>query len=279
MSNPASNPLFKHFGQPAIYLNLPSKGQYWPEGSIDYPATGDIPVYPMTVKDEVTLKTPDTLMNGHGMVTVITSCCPNIKDPLKIPICDLDAILIGIRIASYGSDMAITTKCPTCEEPNDNVVDLPTLLDSMPVPTYNDCRIGELTLKFKPQKFESLNTANMALFEQQRLIQQISASSDLTEEQKQEELNKMLPRITDLSVKSLSQAISEIHTDDGVAVQDPTHIREFIENADRKTFDSIKKQIEETAQTNKLSPITIKCDSCQKEYKSELNFENSNFFV
>ena len=61
MSNPASNPLFKHFKQPAIYLNLPSKGQYWPEGSIDYPATGDIPVYPMTVKDEITLKTPDAL--------------------------------------------------------------------------------------------------------------------------------------------------------------------------------------------------------------------------
>jgi hypothetical protein len=119
----------------------------------------------------------------------------------------------------------------------------------------------------------------MALFEQQRLIQQISASSDLTEEQKQEELNKMLPRITDLSVKSLSQAIAEIHTDDGVVVQDPTHIREFVENADRKTFDRIRQQIEETANANKLSPITIKCNSCQEEYKSELNFENSNFFV
>ena len=58
MTNPASNPLFKHFRQPAIYLKLPSEGQVYPDGTIDYPVTKEIPVYPMTVKDELTLSTP-----------------------------------------------------------------------------------------------------------------------------------------------------------------------------------------------------------------------------
>jgi hypothetical protein len=277
MSNPALNPLFKHFRQPAIYLNLPSKGQYWPEGSIDYPASGDIPVYPMTVKDEITLKTPDALMNGEGMATVIRSCCPNIKDPFEIPICDLDAILIGIRIASYGDEMDITTTCPSCNEKNDNAVELSALLDRLPPPVYGQEKIGGVTIKFKPQKFQSINISNMASFEQQRLIQQIGSSSTLTEEQKQQQLNDMLPKITDLSVQTLLYAIKSISTDED-EVTDIKFIREYIENADTKTFEKIRDHIEKIARTNKIEPLNIKCSSCEKTYKTELNFENSSFF-
>ncbi len=53
MANPANNPLFKHFRQPAIYLKLPGQGRFWPEDAIDIPPTGEIPVYPMTVKDGI----------------------------------------------------------------------------------------------------------------------------------------------------------------------------------------------------------------------------------
>jgi hypothetical protein len=71
-----SNPLAKHFRQPAIYLRLPSQGQYWPENAITLPVTGELPVYPMTTKDEITLRTPDALINGTGVVSVIESCIP-----------------------------------------------------------------------------------------------------------------------------------------------------------------------------------------------------------
>ena len=55
------NPLAKHFRQPAIYLQLPSGGKYWPDGSIDLPLNGQIPVYPMTTRDEISIRTPDAL--------------------------------------------------------------------------------------------------------------------------------------------------------------------------------------------------------------------------
>ena len=73
MANPAINPLSGHFRQPAIYLKLPSRGHFYPDNGIDLPVTGDIPVYPMTVRDELTLKTPDALMNGVGVINVIKS--------------------------------------------------------------------------------------------------------------------------------------------------------------------------------------------------------------
>ena len=48
------------------------------DGAIQIPTTR-IPVLPMSTRDEITINTPDALMNGQGVVDMIHSCCPNIK--------------------------------------------------------------------------------------------------------------------------------------------------------------------------------------------------------
>ncbi|NDB58023.1 hypothetical protein EB001_06220, partial [bacterium] len=106
------NPLAKHFRQPSVYLKLPSGGKYWPEGTINLPANGEVPIMAMTTKDEITIRTPDALMNGQGVVDLIQSCCPNITNAWAMPTIDSDAILVAIRIATNGSNMDIDSKCP-----------------------------------------------------------------------------------------------------------------------------------------------------------------------
>ena len=277
MANPANNPLFKHFRQPSIYLKLPSGGQYWDDDAIDLPTSGEIPIYPMTVKDEIILKTPDALMNGEGMIKVIESCCPNIKDAWKIPVCDLDPILISMRLASYGNDMDIRSICPKCDEANENVLDLSLLLDNYKMPSYGSIKLNKLTVTFKPQYFATLNKANLVAYEQQRLLN-IIGSSDLTEEQKSTEFNKILPKITEMNVENIIASLFSITTEDGTVVKEERFIREFIDNCERKTYDAIKTKIEEESINNRIEPVQINCVSCEHEYKSTLNFENSNFF-
>jgi len=278
MANPAQNPLFKHFRQPAIYLKLPSLGAYWPDSAIDMPATGEIPIYPMTVRDEITLKTPDALMNGEGMATTIQSCCPSIKDPWKIPACDLDAILIGIRLASYGSDMDIESTCPDCREKNDNVVNLRVLLDSLPPPIYDSLHIDDLTFTLKPQAFETMNNASIMLFEQEKLIDTIT-NSTISDEEKKKQFNQIMPKLTDLNVMSLVNSIESITLDDGTAVVEQKYIKEFIDNCDRKIFVAVKEKIENNNKANKLPPLSIACEHCNKNYSTDLNFEASSFFA
>lgn len=278
MANPATNPLFKHFRQPAIYLRLPGQGRFWPEGALDVPVTGEIPVYPMTVKDEITIKTPDALMNGVGVADVIQSCCPNIKDAWKTPSCDLDAILIAIRLASYSNEMDIETNCPSCKAENSNVVDLRVLLDNLRVPDYDPVSLQGLTFNFKPQAFETLNTANMILFEQRRLLDTIT-NSELPDEEKSKQFNLVFPKLTDMNIMSLVNCIESIVTEDNLIVAEVKHIKEFIENCDRNVYNEIKTQIESLIKDNKLSPLEITCTECDTTYKSELNFDNSNFFV
>lgn len=278
MSIAANNPLFKHFRQPAIYLRLPSGGAYWDENAVDLPVTGEIPVYPMTVKDEITFKTPDALMNGEGMITVIQSCCPHIKNAWKIPAIDLDAIMISIRIASYGSNMDINTKCPHCSEENLNTVDLNMLLDLLPGPNFPEKTIGNLTFKFKPLLFEKMNQSNLYAFEQQKLIMAIT-SSELSEEQKLEQFKEMFPKITDLNIANIVNAIESVTTADGTVVTEEKFIKEFIYNCETALFNEIKTALEEISTANKLQAMEITCDSCTKEYKTDLNFEEANFFV
>ena len=113
MTNTATaNPLQKYFRQPKIYLSLPSQGQYYDNNSIDLLENNEYPVYAMTAKDELTMKTPDALLNGAATVEIVKSCIPNIVNPWAMPSIDLDAILIAIRVATYGETMEITTKIP-----------------------------------------------------------------------------------------------------------------------------------------------------------------------
>jgi len=275
MSKP--NPLFKHFRQPAIYLKLPSNGKFWPAGSIDIPPTGELPVFPMTVKDEIALKTPDALMNGAGVADTIKSCIPNIVDPYVCPTVDLDAILIAIRLASYGNGMDITTTCPHCRESNENKINLTGLLDSIRLAGYEDKSMDGLHFKFKPQTFTAMNTANLLAFEEQKLLAVISADN-MDDMQKNDAFKASFKRLTDLSVQTIINSIESIATEEGIVVKDAEEIKEFLENCNRQTYDDIKKQIDEYGQANKLNPLNMTCEHCEKPYKSDITFDQSNFF-
>jgi hypothetical protein len=277
MANPANNPLFKHFRQPAIYLKLPGQGRFWPDDALDMPPTGEIPVYPMTVKDEITIKTPDALMNGVGVIDTIQSCCPNIKNAWKIPATDLDAILIAIRLASYGAEMDIASNCPECKEENSNVIDLCVLLDNIKIPNYIPITIEGLTFNFKPQAFETMNNTNIMLFEQRKLLDTIT-NSELSDEEKTKQFNLIFPKLTEMNVLSLVYCIESIVTEDGKEVSEFKFIKEFIENCDRNVYAEIKSKIDEFIQSTKPDALTIECSECKNTYSSELNFDNANFF-
>ena len=130
MTNIEPNPLMKHIRQPKIYIKLPSGGKYWPKGAVEIPETGELPVLPMTARDEITFKTPDALINGQATVDVIQSCIPDIKNAWEIPSIDLDVILIAIRRASYGDSLEMSHKIPGTAIDKDYALDLIQIYDS-----------------------------------------------------------------------------------------------------------------------------------------------------
>ena len=185
----SNNPLSQYFRQPSIYLKLPSQGRYYPDGTLNMPENGEVPVYPMTAIDEITQRTPDALFNGSAVATVIKSCVPNIIDPWAIPAVDIDSILVAIRIASYGHSMDVETTCPHCQNEEAYGLDLRTVLEQMKSPNYNEPVIaGDIEIYFRPMNYKNLNDNNLKQFEEQKLLQVIPS----TELQDSEEVSAMI---------------------------------------------------------------------------------------
>lgn len=273
-----SNPLAKHFRQPAIFLKLPSQGKYWKEGSIDLPVTGDLPVYPMTTKDEITLRTPDALLNGQGVVDVIQSCCPNIKNAWEMPNNEADPILIALRIASYGSTMSINTNCSHCNAENRYDVDLNQVLDTVRFPNFEQKLTQDgLTFKFKPQTYLTANKANLAAFEEQKLLE-ILLQQSTEDDKKLAEFNTRLQKLNELNVDLLAESVEYIQTEEGEKVVNTQFIKEFFDNANSATVKEVQKSINEINKQSQIPNMRVVCDSCEKDYEVSLEFNYSSFF-
>ena len=273
-----NNPLAKHFRQPSVYLKLPSQGKYWPEDSLELSASGDLPVYPMTTRDEIVLRTPDALLNGEGVISTIHSCCPTIKNAWHMPNGDIDAVLIAIRVASYGNEMEINSKCPHCENQTSHTVDLNIVLDRVRFPDYSKTMVCEgITIKLKPQSYEVANKANMAAFEEQKMLQNL-ITDNLEDQEKINEFNLRMNNLNDLNNDLLVGSTEYIETSDGIKVVNVAHIREFFENAQGKIVKQIKTTLESLRKQGELPALTVACDSCAKGYELKVEFDYARFF-
>ncbi len=272
------NPLNKYFRQPAIYVKLPSEGKFYPAGTLDMPTNKELPILPMTALDEVISRTPDALFNGSAVTTIFSSCVPNIKDPWSIPQIDVDLLLTAVRIASYGHEMEISSKCPHCEVENDFVLDLRTIIDRIKTPDYNNkVIIGDLELSFKPLSYFQVNESAKRQFEEQKAMQ-LSAEGSLTESEKLSVLSLALSNITKLTIDSISDSIERIKTPDGV-VEDPIFIKEFFANCDSSVFARIKDHAVALRTSTEMEQLKLNCKDCEKEYTQSFTLDMSNFFV
>lgn len=275
----SSNPLMKHFRRPAIYLKLPSRGKFWTDNSLDLPVTGDIPVYPMTSGDEIALKTPDALMNGSSIVTVIQSCCPNIKDAWQMPSIDVDATLIAIRIASYGTNMGVTTECPNCKTSGDYEINLSNTLDNIRAPDYNVPVLYEqLKIKLRPQMYFTTTQVNITNYEEQRIMQAL-ADTEISDEVRNAKLKESMDKIVAINDDLMVKSTEYIELEDGTKVTSSEYIREFYKNAPSKVVKLIQEHTAKLAQEGALPLMQLTCDECHKDYTSNLEFDYASFFV
>lgn len=273
-----ANPLKQFFRQPAIYLRLPSDGKYWPDNAIAFPENRELPVYPMTAIDELTYRTPDALFNGQAVVNVIQSCLPNVKNAWEIPGLDLNAMLVAVRIASYGHNMEISTKCPNCETESDFTVDLRMILDQLKQPDYDTpIKQGDLEITFLPINYKNQNDINLQQYDQQRRIQQIQMDESLTDEQKVEELNLALRKITELTIETLKYSIASIRAR-GTLVTETEFIGEFLANCDRKIYQEIRDRVVKMRTDTELKPFDIKCPNCGHTHQQSLTLDQAAFF-
>ena len=279
------NPLQKHFRQPKIYLKLPSQGRWYPNGAIDLPENGEIPIYSMTAKDELTFKTPDALLNGQSVVDVIQSCAPNIKNAWAVPSVDLDCLLVAIRMATFGEKLEVNVNIPNTEIQKTYEVDCKLLIDRYINAKFQDVmHIDGFTVTLKPISYRVFTQMAIKTFEEQRLLSTVN-NEDIDSGQKLERFNKSFQVLTDINVQIMKDAIVSIRWQNEEEVTNPTHIAEFIDSADAKVFNGVKKHIDENKKQFQVQPMQVNATDeeikagAPKQFDVPISFDQSNFFA
>jgi hypothetical protein len=282
---PAVNPLMGMMRQPKIYIRLPSGGNFWPEGSLVLPESGEFPVYSMTAKDELSLKIPDALMNGQAVVDVIQNCMPNIKNAWQCPNLDLDVILIAIRIATYGEYMTVPIN--VAEFNSEYQVDLRRLVDQLQtqITWTEEVPINEdLTVYVRPINYKTMTSSALQTFETQKIIQLVNDES-VSEEDKIKAFKESFTKLNQLTIGIINDSVYHIESSQG-ATSDPKFINEFLTNTDKEIFDKIKSHIETLRENNTAKPMIIDTTDemraagvTEDQISVPIQFDPSNFFV
>lgn len=272
------SPLRKYRRQPKLYTSLPSAGKWYNDQIMLNNATSDLPVFSMTASDEIAFKTPDALINGEATTKSITSCMPSILDPWKIVSIDIDAILIAIRMATYGQSMPVSQKCPKCKHENAYDVDLQRMLDFFQTCEYQDTVYFEdFIVKLKPltyRKWTSVQKTQMAL----RRTMYLQAEKIEDEEEKKKLYQAIIDQINESTVNAIIDQVLSIEVDEQVET-DRNEIIEFLTSNDLGLFHKIKGTIEKNAINFQLPSVDVECENCKAQNKIRVSLDSSDFFV
>ena len=279
------NPLQKYFRKPAIYITLPSGGEYYPPGNVSFDNGKELGVLPMTARDEMMMNTPDALINSQSTVDVIKSCVPGIKDPWSMPTVDLDTVLIGIRIASFGEAMDVTVNVPEVNEQMTYTTDLRVMMEQIDPTAFNPyVNIDPtLTIKVKPMSYRQLSNLQLRSYEQQRIVGQIG-DAKMTAGEKSKQFNEVFTNMTNITLDNMKEAILEINSE-GDLIVDRGYINEFVDNMQAEMANKIKAHLDGQNGIGKIKPITVQVpeDMVKKgaptSFQTPLSLDNSNFFV
>lgn len=272
-----NNPLKQYFRRPSVYMKLPSGGAGYPEGALDLPDNGELPIYPMTAIDEITARTPDALFNGTAVVELIRSCVPNIKDPWAVTNVDLDALLVAIKAASSPSgEMDVESQCPKCEDVSTFKIILGGILAGLSNPDFDtELEVGDLSIKFRPLSFKEVNQASIEQFDLQRMFASLENMTD--EEQKSKAMQEALARITNLTMVLLSKSIVHIKTP-SVPVTELDYILDFLQHCDRNLYIQIRDYSSKIREQSEIKPMQFTCASCSHQYEQSITLNPTDFF-
>ena len=279
------NPLSKYFRKPSVYISLPTGGDWYAPGGIAFDNGQELGVMPMTAKDEMMMNTPDALINSQSTIDIIKSCVPGIKDPWSMPTLDLDTVLIGIRIASYGENMDINIQVPEVNKQMAYTVDLRQLMDQIDRTKFNPfVQIdNQLTIKVKPMTYRQLTNLQLKTYEQQRLVTQVS-DAKLSSAERQKTFNDIFTSMTNITLDNMKEAIVEINAE-GETIVDRSYINEFVDNMQSDMANKIKEHMDKQVGLGKIKPITVSVpeemvkEGAPKTVTSPISLDNSNFFV
>jgi hypothetical protein len=272
------NPLSKLYRTKSVFVSLPSKGNFYTSG-INLSIDGELGVMPMTARDEIELKSPDSLFNGDGLINLIKSCVPDIKHPEEMPSCDIDPIILSIRAAS-NKMIDIDIVCPSCKNKETYEVDITKIISTAKQINLEDSIIllnKNTKINIRPYSLRSQLKANIQKFHHTRMDYLLN-NSEVSDTDKAEMFSKAFVEATTLSIELITDNILSVELD-GTVVTNRDHISEWVNNMDKDTYKLITEKIKSISGSNMNNNIITTCNKCNNEHEVSVELNPVNFFI
>ena len=288
MSN-TPNPLSEYFRSPKLYVKLPTGGKFYTKDIVEYPESGELPIFPMTAKDELIMKNPDALLNGEAVIQLIKSCVPNVKNVRRLISNDVDVLLVAIQGATSGDDIEVSAPCPGCDEAVTGIASVEGAKETMAVleKAYTVETEQGLKIEVKPLEYSNTIKAGIASFQSSRSLQVMSEMPDDMDKLKL--FNESFVKMADMNYQLIVAAVHSVTIgkgEDANTITDRDHIKEFLDNCESSVGASIEQSVAEINKIGIQKTMMFECDkdSCKekdkpKEFEAAISFDPVNFFT
>ena len=310
-----NNPLMQFARRPELTVRLATNPSWYNVGFINYTLNGEVEVYPMLPKDELSLYNPDALLNGQAVIGLIQSCCPSIMNAEKLYYPDANILLLGIKRATYGNEHKQTHQCPKCYEKLQELKDNPkkkkeldTLIKEHKLNDHEEefnfnidlllqnithledeykITIDNLIYYLQPYTLKTKEQYSIISMQRNKLLKMYKETLERDEDVSNEEKERIMKEIAEIQSKMIdanneiySECIKFIELPDGSQVNDKNMIKEFIANAKSSTMSKLSEEVTKINAFGLPSTLEVECSCCGHKWEVPfVGFNQSDFFV
>lgn len=278
------NPLEPYFRKPQVYISLPSQGRWYKPQDITLTADNELAIYGMTARDDVLLNTPDAMLNGEALRKVIANCVPDVHNINALVTPDLEAIFVGMKLASGDGTIEINRECPKCGHDCSWDLQCQPILERQTMIEHQDGVVvidQTLEVHVKPYDYQQRSKFIQREYQEERAIRQWDTlnpeSDDLV---KAEVMAQAIDNISQMTIKLVSASITHVKIlNTGEVVTNQDYINEWLQSAPRAQAESIIAAVD---QLNKCGPnksINVECPSCNHSWETLVSYDPISFFV
>jgi len=274
------NPLKGYFRREGPHVKLPSGGHFYPPGMIELTLAGEVPIKPMTATDEMMLQSPDALLSNFAIQHIIQSCVPAVKNPLGLCSIDVDALIVWIRIATYGPKSMLDATCPKCQAEASFEIDLQQILDNAPeFQKEYPVRVNdEVVIYLRPLTFEMGTKVSMIGFEQASKLRNLVDDQTVSDDDKVKIVREASEKLAELNADMLIGSVYKVAIPNA-EVTNREHIREFIKEIDAGSYKVIDEAMKKLNVKLFDHEFPIVCEACGHQYALKYEFNPANFFA
>lgn len=257
-----SNPLLEPLKLPGRVLQLPSKGLFYTNGEMSEDVVGaEVHVRAMSAVDEIYLKNPDQLFNGHAIKKVTENSIPEILKPMQLLSKDVDALVLFLRLVTYGPMFDVTAN-HGCEKGKEHSysVDLEAMVQRMKFideTTIKDSLIAKTSTGQVVQLRPALYTDVMSI------VQRNQTRTELSLDQQKQNMIDMLMTVT--------------QNVDGI--EDRAMIEEWYCSLSRPEIMRVLSRFDTIEDWGVDNTVTCICKDCGAEFVLDVPIDPVSFFT